>query len=141
MKKGAYGTFPGIRRAGFLSRNMIGFEYNGQVNYITRMEDFRDFMEPSVYEALTKALDGGLWQDNYKEMYEDLKAEYDSLEEDYFLLECERDYLQNDVDRLEIAREKYDTFKHAIEVLVAQYYQRYINQEDVVPTLEKLIKE
>lgn len=120
---------------------MIGLEYQGQVNYITKIEDFRDFMEPSVYEALVKALDGGLWQDNYKEMYEDLKGEYESLEEDYFLLEHDRDDLQDDVDELETVKEKYGTFKRAIEVLIGQYYQRYIKQDDIIPTLEKLIDE
>lgn len=29
-------------------RKMIGFEYKGQVAYITRMDDFRDYMEPEV---------------------------------------------------------------------------------------------
>lgn len=120
---------------------MIGLEYQGQVNYITKMEDFRDFTEPSVYEALVKALDGGLLQDNYKEMYEDLKEEYESLEDDYSSLEYDRDDLQNDVDRLEIVKEKYNAFKHAIEVLIGQYYQKYIEQEDIIPTLEKLISE
>lgn len=50
---------------------MIGFEYKGQVAYITRMDDFRDYMEPEVYEAVRKAFengcDGGLRQ-KYEEL-------------------------------------------------------------------------
>lgn len=49
---------------------MIGFEYKGQVAYITRMDDFRDYMEPEVYEAVRKAFengcDGGLRQKCYR---------------------------------------------------------------------------
>lgn len=40
-------------------RKMIGFEYKGQVAYITRMDDFRDYMEPEVYEAVRKAFENG----------------------------------------------------------------------------------
>ena len=120
---------------------MIGLEYQGQVHYITKMEDFRDFMEPSVYEALVKALDGGLWQDNYEEMYKDLLSEYESLERDYEDLEDARDELEDCETQLVDMEQKYDTFKHAIEVLIGQYYQKYIKQEDIIPTMEKLISE
>ena len=67
---------------------MIGFEYKGQVEYITRIEDFRDFMNPAVYEAMVKAFengcDGGLRQE-----YEELQSEYEELQSDYELLEDE----------------------------------------------------
>ena len=39
------------------------------------------------------------------------------------------------------AKEKYDTLVHCIEVLIAQYYQRYIKQDDLIPTLEKMLRE
>ena len=118
---------------------MIGFEYHGQVNYITQIEDFRDFMEPSVYEALVKALAGGLWDENWRQKYEELKADYDDLKQSYDELDDVSDELAECEERLENMENKFEVFRRAIEVLINQYYQKYIKQEDVIPTLEKLI--
>ena len=135
------GTLARAMHVWFLSKNMIGLEYQGQVHYITRMEDFRDFMEPSVYEALAKALDGCLLQESYKEKYEDLLTDYEILESEYDDLDYLKDELADCEEKLDDIKEKYKTFKHAIEVLIGQYHQRYIEQEDIIPTLEKLISE
>ena len=121
-------------------RKMIGFEYKGQVAYITRMDDFRDYMEPEVYEAVRKAFengcDGGLRQE-----YEELQAEteYDILEdevEDIDAVQAEREKCEEERDALQ---EKVDTLTHHIKELINQYYQRYIKTEEIIPELEKLI--
>lgn len=124
---------------------MIGFEYKGQVAYITRMDDFRDYMEPEVYEAVRKAFengcDGGLRQE-----YEDLRSAYDELQSDYDLLEDEADDIDTVRDELEDCEEERDTLQekintltHRIEELINQYYQRYIKAEEIIPELEKMI--
>lgn len=51
---------------------MIGCEYRGQIHYISKLEDFREVMEPSVYDALIKAFEGGIIE-NHQQKYEDLK--------------------------------------------------------------------
>lgn len=124
---------------------MIGFEYKGQVAYITRIDDFRDYMEPEVYEAVRKAFedgcDGGLRQE-----YEELKSEYEELQSDYSILEDEaddidgvRDELDECEEQRDLMQEKYDTLTQCIKDLIEQYYQRYIKQEDIIPELEKMM--
>lgn len=124
---------------------MIGFEYKGQVAYITRIDDFRDYMEPEVYEAVRKAFedgcDGGLRQE-----YEELKSEYEELQSDYSILEDEaddidgvRDELDECEEQRDLIQEKYDTLTQCIKDLIEQYYQRYIKQEDIIPELEKMM--
>lgn len=124
---------------------MIGFEYKGQVAYITRIDDFRDYMEPEVYEAVRKAFedgcDGGLRQE-----YEELKSEYEELQSDYSILEDEADDIdgvRDELDECEEQRdsiqEKYDTLTQCIKDLIEQYYQQYIKQEDIIPELEKMM--
>lgn len=126
-------------------KKMIGFEYKGQVAYITRIDDFRDYMEPEVYEAVRKAFengcDGGLRQE-----YEELQAEYDELQTEYSILEdeadtvdCIRDELSECEEQRDSIQEKYDALTQCIESLIEQYYQRYITQEDIIPELEKMI--
>lgn len=126
-------------------KKMIGFEYKGQVAYITRIDDFRDYMEPEVYEAVRKAFedgcDGGLRQE-----YEELKSEYEELQSDYSILEDEaddidgvRDELDECEEQRDLIQEKYDTLTQCIKDLIEQYYQRYIKQEDIIPELEKMM--
>lgn len=126
---------------------MIGFEYEGQVNYITRIEDFRDFMDESVYEAMVKAFENGFGGDGLLQKYEELKKYYEELKSDYEILECEADDIDSIRDELEDCekerdelQEKFDTLTHCINVLINQYYQKYINQEDIIPQLEKMIQ-
>ena len=119
-------------------KEMIGFEYKGQVAYITRIDDFRDYMEPEVYEAVRKAFENGC--------DEELQAEYDELQTDYSILEdeadtvdCIRDELSECEEQRDSIQEKYDALTQCIESLIEQYYQRYITQEDIIPELEKMI--
>ena len=117
---------------------MIGLVYKGQVNYITRLEDFADFMEPEVYEAMIRALDEGLIE-NYREKYEELKKDYETLQEEYDELEDLSDELTECQEQLDDAEQKYELLQQSIKVLIGQFYQRYIEQEDIIPTLEKLV--
>ena len=80
---------------------MIGFEYKGQVSYITRMDDFRDYMEPEVYEAVRKAFENGC-DGGLRQKYEELQAEYDELQTEYDILEDE----MRDIDAVQAEREK-----------------------------------
>ena len=110
---------------------MIGFEYKGQVAYITRMDDFRDYMKPEVYEAVRKAFENGCDGE--------LQTEHDILEDemgDIDAVQAEREECEEERDALQ---EKVDTLTHHIEELINQYYQRYIKTEEIIPKLEKLI--
>lgn len=124
---------------------MIGFEYKGQVAYITRMDDFRDYMEPEVYEAVWKAFENGC-DGGLRQKYEELQAEYDELQTEHDILEDEMrdiDAVQAEREKCEEERdalqEKVDTLTHHIKELINQYYQRYIKTEEIIPELEKLI--
>lgn len=124
---------------------MIGFEYKGQVAYITRIDDFRDYMDPEVYEAVRKTFEDGC-NGGLRQEYEELKSAYEELQSDYSILEDEAgdiDDVQDELDKCEEQRdsiqEKYDTFKRRIKDIVEQYYQRYIKQEDIIPELEKMM--
>ena len=123
-------------------KKMIGFLYKGQVNYINRIEDFRDFVEPSLYEAMLQAFENGCGNDDgIQKKYEELESDYEELESQYSSLEDEVDRLEELAEERDSAKEKYDTLVHCIEVLIAQYYQRYIKQDDLIPNLEKMVRE
>lgn len=124
---------------------MIGFEYKGQAAYVTRLDDFREYMEPEIYEAVQKAFengfDGGLQQE-----YEELQEDYKDLQREYDQLECEvgdieevQEELEECEEERDALQEKYDTITHRIKSLVNQYYQRYIELEDIIPELERVM--
>ncbi len=117
---------------------MISLVYDGKVSYITKIEDFRDFIDSSVYEALVEALDTGIVE-NYREKYEALKNDYYELESEYEeLLDVENE-LRDCESELDDMTEKYETLKKALKVLVNNSYQGYIKQEDIIYELEKLV--
>lgn len=123
---------------------MIGCEYNGQISYITKLEDFRDLMEPTVYEALTKALESGLvW--NLKEEYEELKSEYKTLEDENSSLESQCDEFESQNDSLteenEELEKKYEAKIESIKEVISDLYNGYVKPDDVIPELEKLVEE
>ena len=125
---------------------MIGFKYQGQVNYITRMQDFSDFMEPQVYEAVMEVFENGCGSDGLIQKYEELKEEYDELQSDYSILEDQlddSDYLHEEIDdlqeELDACEEKYDSLKHRIEDLINQLYFQNITVEYLVTELERII--
>lgn len=132
-----------VRYIGFVKR-MIGFKYKGQVAYITRIDDFRDYMEPEVYEAVQKAFengcDGGLRQE-YEELqsvYKELQLDYSKLENEAGDIDCVRDELNECERQRDSIQEKCDALTRHIESLVEQYYQRYIALEDILYELEQM---
>lgn len=122
---------------------MIGFVYKNKVEYITRIEDFMDYMVPEVYDALIKALDCGIASEKELE-YIELKQDYESLLSEYDELEYECDSLHDDVEEYEErmceAEQKYETLYESIKGLVNQIYLKYIPQEDIIPKLEDLVR-
>ena len=121
---------------------MIGFIYKGKAEYISRIEDFRDYMEPAVYEALLRALDSGITSAHdadYKELkqdYDNLLAEYDELESEYDSL-C--DEVEENEEKADEMEQKYELLHNSIKVFISQLYWGYVPQEDIIPTLEKLV--
>ena len=92
---------------------MFSIIVDGHVHYISRLDDFRDFMDPGVYEGLRK------WVENIETSLEDdystelLAHEMDLSELGYIHSEreCRIDDLEADVNRLEaqliIYKDKY----------------------------------
>jgi predicted nuclease with TOPRIM domain len=124
---------------------MIGFEYKGQAAYVTRLDDFREYMEPEIYEAVQKAFENG-FDGRLRQEYEELQEDYKDLQREYDQLECEVgdiEEVQEELDECEEERdalqEKYDTITNRIKALVNQYYQRYIEPEDIIPELERVM--
>lgn len=118
---------------------MIGFMYNGKANYATNIEDFREFMDPGVFEGIRQAFEGG-FDGNLARNYKELQLAYDVLQEEK---EWDADEIQEELDeceeKLENARQKLEEFQHEIKDLVFQHYQGYISTEDIIPRLEALI--
>lgn len=124
---------------------MIGFEYKGQAAYVTRLDDFREYMEPEIYEAVQKVFENG-FDGRLRQEYGELQEDYKDLQREYDQLECEVgdiEEIQEELEECEEERdalqEKYDTITHRIKSLVNQYYQRYIELEDVISELERVM--
>lgn len=98
---------------------MIGCEYKNKVHYITCMEDFKEVMEPAVYEALVRAIESGIIE-NYREQYEDLQEEYAYLERQYDEISDVQDELQDCQLQLDDVTEKCETLQKSIQTLVNQ---------------------
>ena len=130
---------------------MIGFEYQGQVNYINRIEDFQDFMEPTVYEAVKEAFEKGCDSaGGLREKYEDLESDYEDLESDYEIVKDELDDVEDRLDDCEdrlndceeerdLLNDKYNTLKSQIKKLINDVYLEYAKLEEVIPALEKMV--
>ena len=102
-------------------------------------------MDFAVYEALIRALDSGITSESDAD-YKSLKYDYDNLLQEYEDLESECDALRDEVEEnedcqkeLEEMEQKYKLFHHSIEILINQLYLGYIAQDDIIPTLEKLV--
>lgn len=124
---------------------MIGFVYKGKVSYITRIDDFYDYMEPEVYEAVREAFengcDGGMKQEHkeLQEKYKELQDDYDQLRDEIEDIDDIREELEECEEERNAIQEKCDTLTHCIKVLINEYYQSYIKLEDILPELEKMI--
>lgn len=121
---------------------MIGVEYKGSVHYVTRLDDFRELMEPSVYEALEEMVSSGYPDANeYEELeteYNELLAEHEALEEEYEELEDAAMELDKCKDKLLEAKEKLDGAKKSIKRIVDDVYLGYISNEEALHKLEQI---
>jgi archaellum component FlaC len=123
---------------------MIGFEYEGSVNYISRIDDFQEYMKPEVYEAMREAFENGCdGVGGFRKKYEEIKSDYDDLEYECESLKDEIDGAEDRLAECEEERdnldEKYKSLKHQIEKLINDIYMEYIKPDDIVPALEKMI--
>lgn len=117
---------------------MISVVHNGELVYISKMEDFRDVMEPSVYEGLAFALKIGLNNEDWKEKYDNLSLEYDELAEE---LESTENELES--SNLDYADLKYDfcNMKTRLGDLLVEHERKYISTDELLISLEKLAEE
>lgn len=61
---------------------MIGFEYEGSVNYISRIDDFQEYMKPEVYEAMREAFENGCdGVGGFRKKYEEIKTDRERMRE------------------------------------------------------------
>ena len=126
-------------------KEIIGLVYKNEVHYITQIEDFRDFMEPQVYETMQRALDSGIGG-GLQSKYDDLKLDYESLQGEYDDLERECDCLRDELEDAEKSKDDFDNLKveHeslqcSIRNIVNSLYHRYLKTEDIIPELERLV--
>lgn len=78
---------------------MIGCETENGVEYITKLEHFKDLINENTYQALEEFLNNN--KEQYQDIIDDLNSDLDSLQEDYDLLDNNYDDLQkrcNDSD-------------------------------------------
>lgn len=127
---------------------MIGLVYNGQVNYITRIDDFQEFMDAAVFEAVKTALTDGVDSEGYRAKYENLQSEYENLQIEYDELEDDYDHLEDVSDELKECeetldglRKKFSAAMNDIQDLINDSYQGYVKPEDIVTKLEALVLE
>lgn len=114
--------------------------YKGKVYYVNRFEDFRDFMEDSVFDSLENFLEELLIrerQEGYEEAERDFKdSEYD---ED---LDIENDRLLDEIYELEqqvldLESEKNDILKTIDSAIKDCNYTE--NYEELIQVLEDLL--
>lgn len=117
---------------------MIGCEYKGKTCYISTIEDFREVMEPSVYDALVQSIHTGVIE-NYKEEYEKLKNDYSELESEFDTLAGMEEEARDYMEQRDRAEQKYDVLRKSISDIVQQLSYGYIKVEDAVHELEQLI--
>lgn len=118
---------------------MISVIHEGQLYYMTKIEDFRDVMESSVYDGLISALATGFSNENWKEKYNDLQKRYDQLEIECEDLENIEDELDDTIGELKELRYQNNSLLKEIKQLLFEYNQRYISNEDLVFSLERVI--
>lgn len=117
---------------------MISVVHNGELVYISKMEDFRDVMEPSVYEGLALALKIGLNSEDWKEKYDNLLLEYDELEGD---LESVQNNLEDSYSDYSDLEYDFRNMKTRLGDLLTEHEREYISTEELLQSLEKLSEE
>lgn len=77
---------------------MIGCVTDNGIEYITKLEDFRDLIGTNTYEALEEFVK--TYKLEIQDQIDDLKGEYNSLQDDYDSLDGSFDDLQDSYDSL-----------------------------------------
>jgi chromosome segregation ATPase len=103
---------------------MIGCDTKNGVEYITKLEHFRDLMEPEVFCALLLFLENDKYQ--YQDRIDDLESELNSLQEDYDLLDSNYDDIDSELENVRIALEEI-TKKDLSKEEIIQELKKYIN--------------
>jgi len=111
---------------------MIGCETKAGVQYITKIEDFRDLVEDSVYNALIEFINTE--KCNYQEIIDDLNDDLSSLNEDYGDLDRKNDDIQEGYDRLE---KDYDAVIDSINKIIDDETES--DKDQIIKKLEELV--
>lgn len=115
---------------------MIGCEYNGEIFYIRKFEDFEDLMEPEVYEALRRVHECGILYSG--DEYDELQDEFIGLQNKYDDLESESNNQKYENDGL---KEQLDEVVDAICETVNDFEYGYIKTDDVIDRLKNIANE
>ena len=128
---------------------MVGVTYKNQLYYISKLEDFRDVMEESVYDGLVEALNSNYGKvDNLIEKYEELEDEYNNLliekeeledcREDLENLSVDYDNLEDDFDEL---KGKYDKLRNKLNEIVDGENNKENISNEIISELENILCE
>ncbi len=78
---------------------MISCQTKNGVEYITKLEHFRDIVEESTYEALVNFIEQNRY--NFQERIDDLNAELEDVQSDLFDAEQHADYLEEALSKIQ----------------------------------------
>lgn len=101
----------------------IGSETKNGVQYITKLEDFRDLVDENTYVALIEFVNKCSY--NYQEIIDDLKSDINRLQDDYDLLDIDYDNIDSELENL----------RSTVEEIVA----KNLSKEEIVQELKKYI--
>lgn len=97
---------------------MIGCVTENGVEYITKLEHFKDLIKPEVFDALITYLNAE--HCNYQAIIDDLKSELCGSNEDYELLDSQNDDLRAENYELEEKYNKLQCFYNYMKELYGQ---------------------
>lgn len=127
---------------------MVSVVYKNELHYLSRMEDFRDVMEPSVYDGLVEALDTNFGketnmmgkykklEDDYNELLIDME-EIEDYRDDYENLSAELDNMSEDYDELQ---NQYNALRKKLQSLVDENERGTISDKEAVYELEDMLE-
>lgn len=127
---------------------MVSVVYKNELHYLSKIEDFRDVMEPSVYEGLVEALDTDFGketnmigkykklEDDYNELSNDM-AEIEDYRDDYERLSAEFDNMSEDYDELQ---NSYNALRKRLQSLINENERNVMSDKEVVYELEDMLE-
>lgn len=115
---------------------MLSCYHKNELHYITNIKDFKEVVEPSVYEVLEEYIN--------QEVSKNIDLELNDVEDNNYDLECEINDLEEECDdlrdRLKDKSNELYGLKVKILDIVKQMYNNEISQEDILYELEKISK-